>query len=297
MNETVTIGFQFATGSDNPVSTNQTLTGGFSSKSVNTDEAFFQWQPHLVKQSAVIGGKMENPFVSPGKSELIWDTDLRPEGLAYKYSFSPDTLKLFINAAYFWVEERPSDNDAVMLGGQGGIMCRKWNTDFVLGLGYFDYQNARYNAPFYNSHDSFGNSVDSNGGYLYDYNEIEIMGSLVTHRLFTESSLFFDSVVNTAPGVKDNLGWLGGFSMGTNKKPGSVSLRYSYQIVEKDALIGAFTDSDFIDGGTDGKGHKISITFQIAQNSTCEATYFHNQKGIDHGEKYRRGHLALNFKI
>ncbi len=42
VNENMTVGIQLATGSDNPVSTNQTIGGGFSSKNVVLDLAYFE---------------------------------------------------------------------------------------------------------------------------------------------------------------------------------------------------------------------------------------------------------------
>ena len=46
------------------------------------DLAYFDWHPERVEGLNVIGGKMENPFYAPGKTELLWDGDLRPEGVA-----------------------------------------------------------------------------------------------------------------------------------------------------------------------------------------------------------------------
>ena len=97
LNDNVKLGIQLASGSDRPVSTNQTLTGGFSSKPVNIDLAFFEWMPETVKGLTVFGGKVKNLFHTPGETELLWDSDLRPEGIAIKYTNSRDSIKLFLN--------------------------------------------------------------------------------------------------------------------------------------------------------------------------------------------------------
>ncbi|HSG99339.1 MAG TPA: putative porin, partial [candidate division Zixibacteria bacterium] len=71
---------QLASGSDDPVSTNQTLDDGFSTKSVGIDLAYFSWTPSKAPGFSVTGGKIKNPFFQPGGTELIWDGDMNPEG-------------------------------------------------------------------------------------------------------------------------------------------------------------------------------------------------------------------------
>ena len=74
------VGIQLATGSDDPVSTNQTLDGAFSTKQVGIDLAYLEANHPRLPGMNVKGGKFKNPFFKPGKSELIWDGDLNPEG-------------------------------------------------------------------------------------------------------------------------------------------------------------------------------------------------------------------------
>ena len=48
-----------------------------------------------------------------------------------------------------------------------------------------------------------------------------------------------------------------------------------------DAVVGAFTDSDFIGGGVDGEGHKLNAKYAISKNWSLSATYFLNSKKPD----------------
>ena len=297
LNDEVKLGFQLASGGDDPVSTNQTLSEGFSTKQVNIDQAFFEWKPESIAGFTVYGGKVKNPFYTPGKTELIWDGDLRPEGFALQYSNSSDTATLFVNTSYFWVEERKADNDAVLLGGQIGVDYKANASRFVVGLGYFDYQNTKKCSPFFDDADSNGNSVDGNGNYLYDFNDLEIFCKLTPHNLINNASFFVNYVTNIAKDVDDNQGWLLGISYGKCKKPGTFDFRYSFRHIEKDAVIGAFTDSDFIGGGTDGEGHEVNFNYQIASKTKIGASYFFNQKGTDDGKEYHRLQLDVNFKL
>ena len=46
----------------------------------------------------------------------------------------------------------------------------------------------------------------------------------------------------------------------------------------EDAVFGLVTDSDFIGGGTNGKGHKFTFGYQIARNFQAGFTYLMNDK-------------------
>ena len=297
LNNEVNLGFQIASGTDNPVSTNQTFDGGFSSKQANIDLAFFEWKPVKISGVSVTGGKVKNPFFSPSKTQLLWDSDLRPEGLALKYSKSGDTLDMFVNTSYFWIDERKEQGDAVLLGGQAGIEYITPLGGLVIGAGYYDYQNTKHYSSFYDAEDSAGNSADSTGNYIYDYDDLEIFAELSPVGALDKLTLFVDYVSNIADDVEDNQSWLAGFAFGNVKEPGSFGVRYSYRYIEKDAIIGAFTDSDFLGGGADGQGHKIDINYQIATKTKATMTFFINQSGIDNSKEYNRIHLDLNFKL
>jgi len=68
-----------------PVSSNQTLKQNFSSKDIWLDLAYFNWHPAAREGLNVYGGKIKNPFYTVGKNQLVWDSDLNPEGIAATY--------------------------------------------------------------------------------------------------------------------------------------------------------------------------------------------------------------------
>ena len=294
--DNVKLGFQIVSGNDDPVSTNQTLSDGFSTKPLMLDLAFFEWQPQTLDGFTVHGGKIKLPFLSPGKTELLWDGDLRPEGVAVTYSMTRGAMKLFVNSSYLWCEERKEDSDAILLGGQTGMTYSTSAAVFLFGLGYFDYQNMRHSPTFFDAGNSSGNSVDVNGDYMFDFNEFETFSEIVFPGV-NNSSVFVDYVVNMARDVDDDRGWLAGFLIGKCKKPGTAAFRYSYRHLEKDALVGAFADSDFIGGGTNGKGHEINVEYQINQKTKGGISYFINKTDIDNGNDYHRLQLDVSFKF
>ncbi len=293
------IGFQFASGSDDPISTNQTLDDGFSTKDLRLDLAYFDF--HFDKAAPgmnVLGGKFGNPFYKPGSSELIWDSDINPEGVVFKYSGGSDKTEFFANAGYFSVEERSSDKNTHLVGFQAGVEF----SPVTVGLAYFDYVNIQGYAPIFDPEDPFGNTVmEGEGGdlsYLYDYNLVEIFAELRFDVNAFPIRFYGDFVQNTAEGVIEKQGWLVGTKLGEVKDPGSYEIRWIYRMVRNDAVLAAFNDSDFIDGGTNGKGHELGIDLQVAKSVMAAATYFINDRKLtEGGEGFNRLQLDLNLKF
>ena len=73
------VGFGLATGSGDPVSSNQTLGGGEQFKQINLDLAYANWQP--IQNTYIEAGKFKNPLFTPQKTAMLWDGDWRPEGV------------------------------------------------------------------------------------------------------------------------------------------------------------------------------------------------------------------------
>ncbi len=197
-----------------------------------------------------------------------------------------------MNASYFSIDERRNDNDTVLLGIQTGTALSSDFADILIGAGYFDYQNTRSYATVYDAGDSFGNSTDAVGNYLYDYNELELLFELSPKGIVNNTTVFVDFVKNIASDVNDNTGWLAGAKYGS----GSFAAEYTYRHLEKDAVLGAFTNSDFIGGGTDGSGHTLSFQYMMAHNVHACISYFMNQAGIDNGKDYHRVLADIVFK-
>ena len=121
--------------------------------------------------------------------------------------------------------------------------------------------------------------------------------------MFTEASthwrgrpivLVADLVVNTFLN-DDDFGFLVGLIYGKLDKRGSWQCRYNYRRIEKDALYGTFTNSNFGDGGTDVKGHLLRFLFALDQDIATTFSYYHNRIGLNQGGNYRS--LMVDFSI
>jgi len=297
--DTVKVVLQLASGNDDPVSTNQTLDGGFSTKDIMLDLAYFTWTPEPVEGLAVSGGKVKNPFFKPGDTELIWDGDLNPEGGAVTYA-TPGDVSAFCNLGGFWVEERSGDADTGLFGAQTGVNVDLMDGALTLttGLGYFDYANTREWPPIFDPTNSFGNSLENEGDYSEDYDEFEYFAQLGTKVAGVPVAVFGDRVNNIAA-EESHQGYLYGLFVGKCKNPGSIAFRYNYRKIERDAVLGVFTDSDSGGGGTNHRGHEIGIDVQLAMNVTAGATYFKDRLDLkdDDQDNYRRFQLDVQFKF
>jgi hypothetical protein len=79
-NDDISGGFSLASGDLNdPISTNQTAIQFYARKPIAIDRAFITYTPHQFKPLLFTGGKIAYPFY---RTELTWDNDLNPEGVA-----------------------------------------------------------------------------------------------------------------------------------------------------------------------------------------------------------------------
>jgi hypothetical protein len=306
----IKVGFRFASGeSSDPISTNQSLTTGFSKKGITLDLAFAEYKAStdsaLSGLNAVVG-KMNNPFYKPGGSDLIWDNDLTPEGIniSYSHSFGEKfSIKGLLGG--FWVEERSKAADSGMFVGEVIFSFKATEKlNFDLGISYFNFGNAKNNLPFYDSTKGFGNSTNAavapatTISYKEDFDLLNIGFEAGYNFDFAPVKFNFDYVNNSGADGNLDSGFLFGFSIGKISGPNSWMIAYNYRQLKADAVVGAFTDADISGGGTDIKGSKFTAEYAIYKNWIVGATVFVGSKKISStSDKYTRIQLDMNFKF
>lgn len=309
VNDEWDLGFRLATGngevSGDPVSTNQTLDEAFSKKPIWLDQAFFGYHPQWFKGAGVTGGKMENPFYKPGKNELIWDSDLTPEGVALTYGTSL-TEKTTLNwvAGGFWVNEESSGGDTSLWGIQGYVKHQIDKPTYVLGgASWFDYGNIQGEeslADEWNADDDafFGNTATAGDLFALDYDLFELFAEFGAEVAKLPVAVFGDYVQNTAADDEDT-GWLVGVAINKAKDPGSWQVEWDYRELERDAVVGQFCASDFIGGGAGGKGHRFAFNYMVAKNVAAGVTYYMDEfdRPGRQGEDYDRVQVDLAVKF
>ena len=135
--------------------------------------------------------------------------------------------------------------------------------------------------------DSFFGNTSTGGVFANDYDLVELFGEAGTTATPVPLSVFGNYVENTAADTSGDSGWLVGLKINKAKKPGSWELSYDYRELQKDAVVGTFCDSDFIGGGTNGKGSRFGAKYQVAKNVQAGLTYFLNERQNEDND-YRR---------
>jgi len=88
LNDDISGGLGLSTGDPNdPITSNQTANQFFTRKPFNLDRAFIVYTPHQWSALTLIGGKFAYPWY---RTQLTWDDDIFPEGLAQKLEWKSD---------------------------------------------------------------------------------------------------------------------------------------------------------------------------------------------------------------
>jgi hypothetical protein len=282
------LGLRLATGqgevSGDPVSTNQTLDEAFSKKPVWLDLAYLGYHPTWLKGLDVYAGKIENPFYKPGKNELIWDNDLTPEGGALLYSRPlGDRTTANLVTGGFWVNEESTGGDTSLWGIQGSLRHQIHKPTYVLGgASWYDYGNIQGEESLAAQWDAdtgafFGN-LSVGDTFASDFDLLELFVEFGTEVGGLPVAVFGDWVQNTAAvDSREDTGWLIGGILNKAKDPGSWQFEYDYRDIERNAVVGQFNSSDFLGGGTGGKGHRFAFSYMLTKNVAPALTYFRNQ--------------------
>lgn len=291
ISDQIEVGLGMASGGDDPVSTNQTLGGGGSTKGLNLDLAYLKWRSG---NTTYYGGKFKNHLYKPGKNALMWDGDWTPEGLGLAWSNGD----YFLNGIGTWLESDSRKETEFSWGVQAGLV-RALGDGITLtaGIGYFDIGTAGKGSFFGDADDFYGNSFDPvSNTYLYDYRLLELSAELGFTVSEMPASMFVDFVRNQDAGEFDT-GFAAGFTYGSAKNQGQWEFAYTYQDIEADAVFGLLTDSDFAGGGSDGKGHILKGGYALRKNVNANITYFMTERNADAGSPRDYDRLQLDLAL
>jgi Putative porin len=293
VNDEVDVHLQLSTGPEetygaDPVSGNQTLSGMWSGKSIWLTQAWFDYHPDWAPGLSIQGGKIKRPFITPMRSELIWDGDVNPEGALVKYKgdISEDTS--FTLAGYgFWTMERSSDADSGIFGAQAAVKHSFEEFSVGGGLGYFDYIHPT---------DGSGAKIDEDD---LDYELLNAWVEFNGKIADLPVTAYVDWVQNSGA-ADDDTGWAIGAMVGKAKKPGQCEGKIIYRHAEKNSVFPALTASDFGGGGANAEGFELGFKVNMAKHWDFGAKLFINDTGIssdDEEESFRRVQLDLLFKF
>lgn len=288
VNPNTDVMFRLATGDQSiggTTSTNQDLTNYGANKMFNLDLAYANWKS---KENAQVWvGKTPVVFYQPGTSDMLFDSDLTPEGVFYKEQSKGDGLGTFWNLGYWMMNERHSSSlpenqpDVMLVGGDLGLTTKLGDMSLTVGAGYLNFANIRdSSAGTTTASTAKGNTVTTSGTdltYTYKYEvtrgfaELTLSGSNI--------SLYVDYAQNS-DAEKDNVAQLFGIKWGQLKEVGSWMAAIDYREVQKDSTVGIIADADSAGGGTDIRSARYNIQYQAAQGFCLGLVHFDGKRNI-----------------
>jgi hypothetical protein len=297
-----------ATGGDDPRSSNQTLGGTGTRKSIGVDMAYVDWQ--FMSGANLVLGKQPHPYFRPGQS-LFFDGDWNPEGGAVKFDRG-----MFFGSGYgWWLTEQfnanpaGENNDSNLFGAQVGMKFPLLGGETVVAAHYFDCGACQDNSPLY-ANNGNGNTTFTIAGEFfsgttlrqfltYDYEILQLSAQMGMTLFDQPFSFWADYAQNMASGVEYDTAYGVGVVLGKASNAKTWEAGIAYQSLDKDALFAQIIDSDFGDGKTDSEGWFLKGGYAPVKNITLNATYFINTLNKDEGVEldYNRLQLDINYKF
>ena len=246
--ETIKFGTRIATGGTGVTSTNQDLDGSAANKSIGLDLAYMTIDSLLFEGVDTTLGKMKQPWKSV--SDLIYDSDVTPEGIAFNYAAG----NISYHVGHFILDEQLGD-DAQLASAQ---VVLDVSDTLTVGTSFYTFSNME-NNPLAKKSD---NTTD-------EFELTEFFASYKIKSTPLPLSLFANYVENGAVDA-DNTAYM----IGAKTKQGAWSFAYNYRDIEINAIYDEWADSDFHNGGTGGDGHKYKVKYALRDNLSLGATYF-----------------------
>ena len=247
INESISFGTRIATGGTGITSTNQDLNDAAANKGIGLDLAYMTIDSLLFEGVDTTLGKMKQPWTCV--SDLIYDSDVTPEGIAFNYA----TGNISYHAGHFIIGENKGD-DAQLASFQ-----------FVADVS----DNLSVGSSFY----TFSNMENAYENKSYNTtNEFELIEFFATYKIETTPlplKIFANYVEN---GATDDANTA--YMVGVGTKSGKWGFDYNYREIELNSVYDEWADSDFHDGGTGGQGHKFKAKYALKDGLSLGATYF-----------------------
>ncbi len=283
------LGFGLATGGANPRSTNETLERAFETPDIRLDYAYAEWMAR--NGLSIWFGKYKGIKKALWlTSDLLWDSDIRPDGVGVKFNMGYGSPDIFANAGLFVLDEIKSNpHDPLMGYAQMGIKsCLSSDVKFYAGVAYYIPQNVK---GYHLKHSSGTNTTDPLGNLIYNYQALAPSLKLS----FGKFSIYSDFVYN--PYVSHaNKGYLIGGSFSDKTSVGHFKVKYQFRRLEKDAWLDPFPDSDAYGGGTGVVGHEIELKLGLTKHASF-AIDFYTMKKLESNDHQNLIQFDLSWKF
>lgn len=260
----------------------------------------------------ISAGRIRSPWFTAG--DIVYDQDLMFDGAAVNYRFGlahddPAGRFVYATVGAFPLQEVELARDKFLLGGQLGVDYKFADGSRLrAGAAYYDFRNVAgrrntfesnlldFTAPqslrqgntlfnIRNDNDSttdlFALAADyrlANLSMVYDWRvassyRLTVAGDYVRNIGYDVAKVL--ARTGTAVG-KRNVGYQAeiGFGSAATGQAHSWRAVAGYRRLERDAVIDAYTDSDFHLGGTDVRGYTLGLDFNLTPKVMTRVRYF-----------------------
>ncbi len=270
LNDTLKLKFGVASGAADPKSTNQTLQDSFQHPDLRLDYAYLDYQAS--DQLRLVGGRFHNPLWT---TDLLWDTDIMPDGFGFNYKSRLFGLDAFVNGGFFLIDEiSGSALDPNMIVIQPGVK-------FAIDKGASARVAVTYTGTQYVTGKILDNNAASNTGattgLANQYNNIGFTTELVltNTKIVPQMSVIFDWTKNMEV-TTEGVGYMLGVEFGDKKIAdlGNWQFKTSYRELSRNAWLDILPDADYYGGATFVKGMRYGLTYGLSSNTSAGASYF-----------------------
>ena len=287
----VDVGAGFASGGDDPRSTNQTFQDTFETGDLRLDYAYVTYAPDYAKDVQLVAGKFPRKTYLWAPTDMLWDGDINPSGgslHAQGSIMNNSGIGLIDNSEYVfntgvWIMDENSHSDMgapFLYYTQAGLAYKEEQVDATLMGTYYGFNNVQNRTLDW----SAGTNTGATTALQYDYDAFgasaeigaaELLGGLpfdIDERI----ALFADYIMNVDSSVQQRHGWALGTKFGNKKvkDPGSWQLKYQFVNLQKDAFLDTFPDSDRNGGGTDVRSHEVALEYALKKNVILGVDYY-----------------------
>ena len=298
ISDSVVVGAGLASGGADQRSTNQTFENSFQHPDIRLDYAYAEFAPPEVNGLKMAGGKflMKDYLWTP--TDLLWDTDINPEGGSLHYEHDiVKGLTGYVNTGVWIIDENGATDrsDPFLHNIQGGVKVKNENlgVDANLAGVYYGFHGAKAVDLDNDINTNTQRGGVADGVLLYDYDSVggsaevslnKPLGFIGVDQI-EHAAIFGDYIYNVDSGedlneVDDGYGWALGARFGDKKVTnwGQWQMKYIYAHLEKDAFPDIFPDSERYTGATDMRGHEVIAELGINKNTTVGLDYYQTKR-------------------
>lgn len=294
VNDQVKANFGIASGSDSdPRSTNQSFQDSFAKKSIWIDYVYAEYTPW--QWANFMLGRMKNPIWEP--HDMLWDTDINPEGLGMKLNWKMASMSPYINSGIFMLDEVNHASDPWMFVFQPGV---KWsirnNIDLNFATTYYFFDKIQ-GATL--DHSTNNNTRVANGGGNFNaINPLIEINIKEPFNIVPNLALFGEYIHNLDTHQSSN-GYTLGFKVGNKKlvKFGDWQFKYGYTLLETFAWPDIFPDSDRYSGRTGVRSHEAALSLALGKNWSLDFDYYRTDLTSTKDKTEDLFQVDLNFKF